>query len=45
MTMGYSATKRSPKEHLFAFGLSSLPDENDIVVDGDDPEGTLDGNE
>lgn len=44
MTLGYSATKREPKKHMFAFGLSSLPDAEDPVVDGDDSQGELDGN-
>lgn len=45
MTLGYSATKRSPEKHQFAFGFSSLPSEDDDVIEGNDDTGVLDGNE
>lgn len=41
----YAATKRSPSKHMFAFGITSMPSPEDVVVDGDDTSGTLDGNE
>lgn len=42
--LSYSAVKRSPEKHLFAFALSSLPNPDDAVVDGDNTEGEIDGN-
>ncbi|ADD81015.1 gp017 [Rhodococcus phage ReqiPoco6] len=42
--LGYSAIKRSPEKHLFAFALSSLPNPDDVVIDGDSSEGEIDGN-
>lgn len=45
MTLGYTASKRHPEQYAFAFGFSSLPSETDEVVDGDDANGILDGNE
>lgn len=41
---GYSATKRSPTKHMFAFGQSSLPSSEDDVIDGDENNTVLDGN-
>lgn len=43
--LGYSAMKRSPQQHQFAFGQSSLPSTEDEVIDGDNADGILDGNE
>lgn len=42
--LGYTAVKRSPTKHEFAFGFSDLPSANDVVIDGDSAEGELDGN-
>lgn len=43
--LGFSAMKRSPQLYKFAFGQSSLPSTEDEVIDGDNADGILDGNE
>lgn len=42
--LSYTATKRSPEVYQFAFMVSSLPDPDDTVVDGNDSTGIVDGN-
>ena len=44
MELMYSAEKKSPTAHQFAFAFASLPDDNSPKVDGNEPEGVLDGN-
>lgn len=44
MELRYTAVKRSPQEHKFAFAFNSLPDENAEKIDGNDDDGVLDGN-
>lgn len=34
--LGYSAMKRSPQQHQFAFGQSSLPSAEDGILDGNE---------
>lgn len=44
MELMYSAEKKSLKEHKFAFAFASLPDSDDLRVDGNETDGVLDGN-
>ena len=44
MELMYSAEKKSPTAHQFAFAFASLPDDSSPKLDGNDPEGVLDGN-
>lgn len=45
MELIYSAEKRSPTAHQFAFAFASLPNDDSPKIDGNDLEGVLDGNE
>lgn len=45
MELMYTAEKRTPKDHKFAFSFASLPDTEATVIDGNVDDGILDGND
>lgn len=44
MQLMYKAEKQTAQKHQFAFAFASLPDEDAPKVDGNTPDGVLDGN-
>lgn len=41
----FTARKRSPDNYQYAYMQTSLPSPDDEIVEGNDPEGILDGND
>lgn len=43
--LSFTATKRSPEVHQFAYVFSSLPTPDDSTIEGNNSDGVVDGNE